>query len=294
MDRLDRIRIFQMVAEVGSFAEAARKLRVAPVAASRAVAALERELEVTLLRRTTRSVGLTKQGADYLARSRRALAELDDAARSVRGEDARPRGQLVVTAPVLFGRMHIMPIVAGLLSKHPELSLRVILADRVMRLAEEGIDVAVRIAHLPDSALRATRLATVRQVWVASPDYIVRRGVPAALEDLRNHDLIHFDTVTLNKGWGQGQRAIHVEPRLRTENAEASIEAAIQGLGIARLFSYHVTRQVAEGNLVRVLPNSESEPIPVSLGYQGNRLQSAGLKAFVAAARAALPGRPEL
>jgi DNA-binding transcriptional LysR family regulator len=192
MDRLDRIRIFQMVAEVSSFAEAARKLRIAPVAASRAVAALEKELEVTLLRRTTRSVSLTRQGADYLARSRRALAELDDAARAIHGEDAHPRGQLVVTAPVLFGRMYVMPIVAGLLSNHPELSLRVILSDRVMRLAEEGIDVAVRIARLPDSALRATRLATVRQVWVASPSYLAKRGVPAALEDLGSPGVVRI------------------------------------------------------------------------------------------------------
>src|SRR5579883_1006003 len=156
-----------MVADLSSFAEASRKLRITPVAASRAVAGLERDLGVPLLRRTTRSVRMTQQGADYLARTRRALAELDDAARAVREEDAKPRGQLVVTAPVLFGRMYVMPIVASLLSQNPELSVRVVLADRVMRLAEEGIDAAVRIARLRDSGLRAARLATVQQVWVA-------------------------------------------------------------------------------------------------------------------------------
>jgi DNA-binding transcriptional LysR family regulator len=239
-------------------------------------------------------VGLTQQGADYLARSRRALAELDDAARAVRDEDAHPRGQLAVTAPVLFGRMYVMPIVAGLLSDHPQLSIRVILVDRVLRLAEEGVDVAVRIAHLPDSALRAARLATVQRVWAASPDYLARRGAPAATEDLANHDLIHFDTVTLNKTWRRGEAGIRIEPRLRTDNAEASIEAAIQGLGIARLFSYHVARLVAEGKLVRVLAKSEHETVPVSLVYQINRVPSPGLKAFLAAARAALPGRPNL
>lgn len=294
MDRLDRIRIFQMVADHTSFAEAARRLQIPSVAASRAVAALEKELGVTLLRRTTRSVGLTKQGADYLARSRRALAELDDAARALRGEDAHPRGQLVVTAPVLFGRMYVMPMVAGLLSSHPELSLRVILVDRIMRLAEEGIDVAVRIGDLPDSALRAARLATVRRVWVATPDYLTKRGVPASLADLVHHDLIHFDTVTLNEGWRPGQGAKRVEPRLRTDNAEASIEAALKGLGIARLLSYHVGNQVAEGKLVRVLPENEREAVPVNLVYQSNRIQSAALKAFMAAARAALPNCPEL
>jgi DNA-binding transcriptional LysR family regulator len=294
LDRLDHIRIFQVVADHASFAEAARQLRITPVAASRAVAALEKELEVTLLRRTTRSVKLTKQGADYLARSRRALSELDDAARAIRGDDAQPRGQLVVTAPVLFGRMYVMPMVASLLSKHSELSVRMILADRVMRLTEEGIDVAVRIAHLPDSALRAVRLATVRQVWVASPAYLAKHGLPTALEDLANHNLIHFDTVTLNRGWRRGQKTIRVEPRLRTDNAEASIDAASQGLGIARLFSYHVTRHVAEGKLVEVLASHNREFVPVSLVYQSNRIQSAGIKAFLAAARAALPGLPEL
>lgn len=294
MDRLDRIRIFQMVADRSSFAEASRKLGITPVAATRAVAALEKELGVLLLRRTTRSVGLTQQGGDYLARSRRALGELDDAARAVRGEDAHPRGQLVVTAPVLFGRMYVMPIVAGLLSDHPHLSVRVVLVDRVVRLAEEGVDIAVRIAHLPDSALRAVRLATVQRVWVASPDYLARRGAPAATEDLANHDLIHFDTVTLNRAWRPHEAGIRIEPRLRTDNAEASIEAAIQGLGIARLFSYHVARLMTEGKLVRVLADSERETVPVSLVYQINRVQSPGLKAFLAAARAALPGCPSL
>ena len=294
MDRLERIRIFQMVADQSGFAAAARKLQIAPVAATRAVAGLEKELGVALLRRTTRSVGLTKQGADYLARSRRALAELDDAARAVREEDSKPRGQLVVTAPVLFGRMYIMPIVANLLSHNPELSLRVVLADRVMRLAEEGIDAAVRIARLRDSGMRAARLATVRQVWVASPHYLAKRGLPTTLADLAHHDLIHFDSVTLNRTWQRNKGFLKIEPRLRTDSPDASIEAAIQGLGIARLFSYAVARQIAEGRLVYVLPNSERDAVPVSVVYQASRLKSAGIRAFVSAARAALPGCPEL
>lgn len=294
MDRLDRIRIFQTVADLTSFAQAARKLHITPVAASRAVAALEKELGVSLLRRSTRSVGITKQGAEYLARSRRALAELDDAARAVRGQDAHPGGQLVVTAPVLFGRMYVMPIVTRLLTQHPELSVRVVLADRVMRLAAEGIDVAVRIAHLPDSALKATRLATVSQVWVASPEYLARRGKPKKLEDLASHDLIHFDTITLNRGWRRNQREIGTQPRLHTDNAEASIEAAMGGQGIARLFSYHVASHLAERTLVQVLPDCETETVPVSLVYQTNRVRSAALKAFISAARAALPGYPNL
>lgn len=294
MDSLDRLRIFQRVAEYGSFAESSRRLCIQPVSATRAVAALEKELGVLLLRRTTRSVALTKKGADYLARTRHALAELEDAARAAREQDGVARGQLVITAPVLFGRMFIMAIVSSLLSSHPELAVRVMLSDRVMRLAEEGIDVAVRIARLPDSSLKATRLATVRQVWVASPSYLSKRGLPKSLADLASHDLIHFDTVTLNREWRHGARQLRLTPRLRTDNADASIEAAIQGLGIARLFSYHVADHVAAGRLVHVLPKSDREGVPVNAVYQNRGAQSSALKAFLAAARAGLPGCPEL
>lgn len=293
MDRLECIRIFLEVAEQRSFAEAARKLGLAPVMTSRAVAALERELGAVLLRRTTRSVSLTKHGAEYVARGRRALADLEDAARAIRSHDAHPRGQLVITAPALFGRMFVMPIVTSLLSDHPELSVRVILSDRVMRLAEEGIDVAVRIGHLADSALRAARLAAVTQVWVASPDYVSRRGLPRAAKEFRGHDLIQFDSATLNKGWIR-VKGKPVEARLRTDNAEASIDAAIRGMGIARLFSYQVKRHISEGRLIRVLPNVEKQSVPINLVYLANRVQSPGLRAFMAAARNALPGFPEL
>jgi len=294
MDRLDRIRIFQKVADHGSFAEAARRLRLQPVAATRAVAALEKELGVTLLRRTTRWVGLTRKGADYLARTRRALTELEDAARAIREQDGTPRGQLVVTAPVMFGRMYVMSIVSNLLVTHPELAVRVILSDRVMRLAEEGIDVAIRIAKLPDSSLRASRLATVRRVWVASPGYLKKHGDPKSLSDLARHDLIHFDTDTLNKEWQRGRRTFRLGARLRSDNADASIDAAIRGLGIARLFSYQVADHIAEGRLVYVLPASDRDVVPVSVVYHHKGAPFPALKAFLAAARTYLPGCPDL
>lgn len=294
MDRLERIRIFQMVADQSSFAEAARRLRIAPVAATRAVAALEKDLGVRLLRRTTRSVALTDQGAEYLSRSRRALEELDDAARVVRGEDARPRGVLVVTAPVMFGRLHIMPIVTGLLREHPELLVHLILLDRVTRLAEEGIDVAVRIAHLPDSALRAAPLATVTQVLVASPEYLARRGTPAKQEDLAAHDLIAFDSATLNMESRRSEVEARLVPRFLTNSVDASIDAALQGFGIARLFSYHVARDVEAGRLVRLLPEMTHDSIPVSVVYQASRQPSPNLKAFFEATRGALPDCPAL
>src|SRR6516162_8996650 len=179
MDRFEALKTFVAVAEHRSFAEAARTLRISPTAASRAIAGLEDALGVTLVRRTTRSVGLTPEGTAYLERCRVALDELDAAERSLRGENAEPRGELIVTAPVVFGRMHILPIVTKLLRAHPQLDVHLILVDRVIRLVEEGIDVAVRIADLSDSSLHAIRVAEVRRVLVASPAYLAEQGVPA-------------------------------------------------------------------------------------------------------------------
>jgi DNA-binding transcriptional LysR family regulator len=178
MDQLDTLRSFVAVAEKASFAEAARVLGVSPTAVSRGIASLEESLGVTLLRRTTRSVALTPEGEAYLERCRHVLEELDDAARALRGDKAEPRGTLIVTAPVVFGRMHMLPVIERLLRAHPALDARLMLTDRVVRLVEEGVDVAVRIAELADSALHVVRIASVRRVLVASPEYLAGRGVP--------------------------------------------------------------------------------------------------------------------
>jgi DNA-binding transcriptional LysR family regulator len=292
MDSLERIRVFHMVADHSSFAEAARQLRIVPVAATRAIAALEEELGVQLLRRTTRSVTLTEAGADYLVRSRRVLEELEDAARAIRGEDASPRGLLVVTAPVLFGRMHVMPIVSTMLRDFPELTIRLTLLDRVVRLAEEGFDIAVRIAHLPDSSLHAAALTSVSQFLVASPEYLARRGTPKTLDDLGAHDLISFDSQTLNTEARRSAVEAKLVPRFLTNSIDATLEVALQGIGIARLFSYHVARDVAAGRLVIVLPEAHREVVPVSMVYQAKRQQSPNLRAFMAACRDALADRP--
>jgi DNA-binding transcriptional LysR family regulator len=294
MDRLERIRVFQMVSDLKSFAEAARQLRITPVAASRAVSALEEEIGVTLLRRTTRSVGLTEQGTDYLERTRHALLELEDAAEAVRGGNLGPRGLLVVTAPVLFGRMHIMPIVARLLREHADLSVRLILVDRVVRLAEEGIDIGVRIGQLPDSALKAVTLASVQRVLVASPEYLARRGTPASEADLAGHYMIAFESASLNEEWRRAGSRSHIEPRFLTNSVDATIQAAVDGLGIARIFSYHVARELADGRLVRILANADEKVLPVSLVYQSGRQQSQNVRAFISAAQAAIPDRPAL
>ena len=291
MDRLDRLRVFVAIADKASFTEAARALGVSPTAASRGAAELETSLGVALLRRTTRSVALTPEGAAYLERCRRVLEELDDAARSIRGDKADPRGLLIVTAPVLFGRMHILPIVTHLLRAYTELDVRLGLTDRFTRLVEEGVDVAVRIGDLADSSLHATRVAEVRRVLVASPAYVAARGAPATPADLRDHDIIAFEGFILNGEWRFGPKletVVRCEPRLVTDSIEAAIDAAIEGIGIARALSYQTDHHVAAGRLSYLLSDIEPPPWPVNLVYQANRLRAPNVRAFLDEARRAL------
>jgi DNA-binding transcriptional LysR family regulator len=288
MDRLESLKTFVAVADRRSFSEAARSLRISPTAASRAIADLEKSLGVSLLRRTTRSVGLTPEGVAYLERCRVALNELDDAARSLRGETAEPRGMLMITAPLEFGRMHILPIVAKLLRAHPQLNVKLILTDRTIRLVEEGIDVAVRIADLADTALHAVRVAQVRRVLVASPAYLSARGVPANVAQLREHDLIAIDGFTPNGEWRftqSGRPAIRCEPRLLTNNILAAIDAALDGLGITRAFSYQVDAHVQAGRLRYLLPEFEPPAVPVNLVFQASRRASPNVRGLIAAAQ---------
>jgi DNA-binding transcriptional LysR family regulator len=288
MDRLDRLRTFLEVADRASFAEAARARRISAAAASRAVASLEQELGVALLRRTTRHVALTPEGVEYLEHGRRALAELEDAARSLRGEDAEPRGLLVVTAPVVFGRMHILPVVTELLRRYPALKVRLSLTDRIVRMAEEGIDVAVRIADLSDSSLHAVRLTETKPVLVASPEYLGTRGVPGHVAALHDHHLLAFDNLTQAGEWRFGPArggAVRFEPRLSTDNVEAAIEAAVAGAGIARALCYQVRDHVAAGRLAYVLLEQDQAPLPVTLLFQANRRRSPNVRALIAAAQ---------
>ena len=276
------------VAEQSSFAKAARSLRISPTAATRAIAALEEELGVAVLRRTTRSVGLTEEGAAFLERCRAALAELEDAARSARGHGAEPRGTLVMTAPVVFGRMHIRTLATDLLRRYPKLNVQLLLTDRICRLVDEGIDLALRIAELSDSALRAVRVGEVRRVLVASPSYLAARGTPTTPAALHNHELIAFDNFTPNGEWrfrGAVRSAIRIEPRLLTDSVEAAIDAALDGLGIARVLSYQVTNHVDAGRLALVLDDLAPPAVPVSLLYQANRQRSPNVRAMIDAAR---------
>jgi DNA-binding transcriptional LysR family regulator len=289
MDRLEALKAFVAVAQRQSFAEAARNLRISPTAASRAVTELETSLGVTLLRRTTRSVSVTPEGAIYLERCRAALEEIDNAERSLRGENAAPHGKLIITAPVVFGRQHMLPVVARLLRAYPKLEVQLLLTDRVIRLVEEGIDVAVRIADLSDSALHAIRVAQVHRVLVASPAYIAERGDPQEVAHLHSHDLIAFDNLTQNGEWRftqAGRPAIRFEPRMLTNSVEAAIDAALAGLGITRALCYQVAEHVRAGRLRYVLANYDPPGVPVSLLFQGNRRSVPNVRALIAETQA--------
>jgi DNA-binding transcriptional LysR family regulator len=289
MDRLDAMRAFVAVAQRGSFIRAAEHLRLSPTAVTRAVAGLEDQLGLRLLNRTTRSMRLTNQGALYRDACQRILADLDEAERRIRGEAAEPRGLLTIAAPLMFGRLYVLPVVQRLLRDHPALSVRLMLSDHVVPLVEEAVDVAVRLADLPDSALIAVRIGEVRRVTVASPAYLKAHGAPATPADLARHTIISFEGARSSAEWRFGANediVVRVDPRLIVNTADAAILAAEDGLGITRTVSYQVDAPVRAGRLQPVLETFATPPYPVSIVHPPHRLDSANVAAFIKAARA--------
>lgn len=268
MDRLDALALFVAVAERGGFVAAARRMGRSPAAVSRAVAALEETLGQRLFNRTTRALSLTEAGEKLLQRGRRLLADYDDMADALQGGDA-PRGVLTLTAPVMFGRLHIMPIVRDFLQDYPGIDVNLLLFDRVLSLADEGIDLGLRIGHLPDSSLIALRVGAVRRVLVASPDYLARVGAPQNLDDLADHAFIStFGVAASPAHWSLGadeDKTVRFRPRLTVNSVDAALDAAMSGLGIVRLFSYQVAEGVAQGRLVRLLQPFEPPASPIHL-----------------------------
>jgi DNA-binding transcriptional LysR family regulator len=279
MDSLEQWRIFTAVASRLSFSAAARSMGRSPQTITRAVATLEQRLGVRLMHRTTRSVSLTNEGERYLEQARRAVAEMD--ALELAASTSTPlTGRLSITAPVLFGQRHVVPVVLELLRNHPSLDLRLLLLDRVVSLAEEGIDVAVRIGALPDSALRARLVGHVRTVVCASPAYLERAGVPRSPDAIHRHTCISFiGTSPLSERWAFGRRSVAVRSRLIVNTGQAAIDAALAGLGLVRALSYQVDELIARGKLRVVLRTFEGEPLPVHL-VQLPGLQARSVVAF--------------
>ncbi len=286
MDRFHELSVFVAVAEEAGFAAGARRLRLSPPAVTRAVAALEERLGVRLLARTTRQVRLTEAGRRYLEDARRILAEVQAADDAAAGINAAPRGAIAVTAPVLFGRMFVVPRIVEYLERFPDTQVAAHLLDRVVNLLDEGIDVAVRIGALPDSSLHARRVGSVRVVVVAAPAYLARHDAPRAPEDLLAHTLIASSAGAGAVDWrfedgGGAARALRVHPRLTVNTNDAAIEAALEGFGITRLLSYQVAEHVRNGDLDVVLERHESPARPIHVVYRETRYGAARTRAFV-------------
>lgn len=297
MDHLQRLRTFVAVAESGSFARGARAREISAPAATRAVASLEKHLGALLLQRTTRSLRLTEQGEAFLADCRRILAELDVAEAAVTGARHAPQGTLAVTAPALFGGRHIAPLLFEFLDRHPEVQARVVFTNRLVHLIDEGFDVALRIATLPDSGLTAVPVGQMRAVVVASPDYLRRHGVPQQPADLKQHRAIGFTIEGQDRtSWTfvQGSRAAAPQERLVVNANEVKVAAAVAGQGLARALAYQVTDEVRDGRLRVVLQAHEPPPVPVHLVYPAGRVAAAKVREFVQFAAERLRALPVL
>jgi DNA-binding transcriptional LysR family regulator len=285
MDRIDAMQAFVAVADLRGFAPAARKLGLSPSGVTRLVAALEDRLGARLLQRTTRSVTLTDVGARYLERARRILADVEEAEGSAEGERNRPSGRLVVSAPVGFGRLHVSPLMSAYLMRYLEVSGELRLADRMVNLVEDGVDLAVRIAHLADSSLVARHVGEMRRIVVASPAYLKQRGEPKTPQAIAAHATIQFGAMSASPDWRfvEDGREIRVActPRFTTNSADAAIQYAEQGGGLTRVLAYQAADAIKVGRLKIVLEKFEEPPLPIHLVYPTSRLLSAKVRAFV-------------
>ncbi|UEM03050.1 LysR family transcriptional regulator [Skermanella rosea] len=281
MDRFEAMSVLLAVVEAGSLSAGARRLGQPLATVSRKVADLERHLHTRLLVRTSRRIGLTDAGRAYVAASKRILEQVEEAERTASGEYREPRGELNVTAPIVFGRRHLLPIALEFLAAHAEIDLRLLLIDRSVALHEEHIDLALRIGVLDDSTLVATRVGSIRRVLCASPDYLARRGTPRTPEDLAGHDGIEFRGTPADPDWRHSRGVAVPRVRLAVNTAEAAVDAAVAGLGITRLLSYQVADEVRSGALVPVLEPFGPAPVPVSLVYPEQGMLPLKVRAFL-------------
>ena len=285
MDRLTAMQAFVAVADARGFAPASRKLSLSPSAVTRLVAGLEEHLGIRLLQRTTRSVTVTDAGMRYLERARRIVAEIEEADATALAERSAPTGRLVVSAPVLFGRIHVSPLMCRYLNAYPAVTGELLLSDRTVSLVEDGVDLAVRIGHLADSSLIARRVGQTRRVLVASPAYLEAHGEPATPRDLASHRTIQFTPLSSPSEWGFNDdgRELRVATTSHyvTNSADAALWHAGHDGGLTLALSYQVADAVREGGLRIVLERFEPPALPIHLVYPTARLLSAKVRAFV-------------
>ena len=285
MDRLESMSILVTAVETGSLSAAARRLGTPLTTVSRKVSELETHLKTRLLNRSSRRLILTEAGQSYFAACKRILEDVSEAERAASGEYSAPKGDLIITAPIVFGRLHVLPVVIEFFKAYPEVNIRLVLADRVVNLLEDHLDLAVRIGELPDSSLVATRIGSIRRVVCGSPDYFAERGTPESPNDLGKHDCVAFEGLMSPDTWnfasGKSDVSVAIRSRLIVNTAEAAIDAAIAGIGLTRVLSYQVASAVRAGALNIVLQKFESAPSPVSLVYAGGQLLPLKLRAFL-------------
>lgn len=285
MDRFHQMHVYRAVAEEEGFAAAARRLNISPPAVTRAISALENQLGVKLLDRTTRYVRVTNAGQRYLDDCRRIIAEVEAADEAAAGINAEPRGHLAVTAPMLFGRLFVMPGIVDYLQRYPGMDVSALFLDRIVNLVEEGMDVGVRIGELPDSSLRAMRVGSVRTVLVAAPAYLQQNKLPSTPCELQQHTIIASSAAGLVLNWrfrhGNDEHTVRIKPRLTVTANDAAIAAAASGFGITRILSYQVASQLADGSLKILLPEFEPAPWPVHIVHREAHHAAVRTRAFI-------------
>ncbi len=286
MNRLEAMSTLLAAVDAGSLSAASRKLGVPLATISRRVSDLETVLRTKLLVRTSRRLALTDAGRSYVAACREILAAVDQAERTAAGEYAAPRGEIVVTAPIVFGRLHMLPVIVEFLNAYPDIDVRLVLTDRITNFIEDHVDVALRIGTLPDSSLIATRLGSVRRVACASPDYLrCHRPAPTHPSDLNGHACITFEGLMSPAVWkfgsGKAEISAAIRSRLVVNTAEAAIDAAAAGLGVTRVLSYQIADALRARTLKIILGDFEPEPSPVNLVYAGQGLLPLKTRAFI-------------
>ena len=285
MDRLEAMSILRETVDAGSLSAAGRRLGVPLATVSRKVSELEKHLGTRLLNRSSRKLTLTDAGRSYVMACKRILEDVAEAERVASGEYSAPKGNLTLSAPIVFGRLHVLPIVMAFLKHHPDIDIRLVLADRVVDLFEDHVDLAIRIGDLPDSSLVAIRVGSIRRVVCGSPAYFAGRGTPLHPAELSAHDCVSFEGLMASDSWsfrvGKSDTPVAIHSRLVVNTAEAAIDAAVAGVGITRVLSYQVARAAEVGALAVVLEPFEPAPAPVNLVHAGQGLLPLKLRAFV-------------
>jgi DNA-binding transcriptional LysR family regulator len=285
MDKLAAMRTFVAIVDHGSLTAAADSLGKAGPTVVRSLATLEEELGVRLLRRTTRRMSLTEEGRSYLERCRQILSDVDEAERALSSRQATPRGELRVTAPVLFGQLRVAPLVMRFLREYAEVKVELLLLDRVVNMVEEGIDVGIRIAELEDSSMIATRVGEVRRVVCASPSLLRRSGTPRHPRELADAPCVHFQGLSIAPVWNfvadRKSLSVAIDGPFASNQAAVAVEACAEGLGFGRFLSYQVESLVQQKKLRVVLEEFEPPPIPIHVVFAHARLMTSRIRAFV-------------